>query len=210
MKGFRDTTKMTAGHHFAKGGHTLQARFGKMSNAPGRGAGPDTINGLTARGKPNDPGTLGHAAVNRKVPSTTTEAQAGSKSSLIPGYKKGGNAGKHFHVHKHYYSGGKVKTVSKSYLKKMEMQSEKQHKGVQNDAAATGGTINKVRRGGKMRKATGGTINCRATGGTINKLATGGTQNKLANGGRHIQKDLSMIAPNYGAGGALYSKGGRR
>lgn len=196
MKGFRDTTKTITGHNFAKGGHTLQPHFGRMSRPPELTNGDDKIGGLTAHMHDVQKGQ----ARNRALPATQQLKESGGRSDLMDSYAKGGKSGRHFHVHKHYYSGGKVKTVSKSYLKKMEMQAEKEHRGVHNDGAATGGTINKVRKGGRMRKATGGTINCRATGGTINKLAKGG---------KHIQKDTSVIAPDYSAGGALYARGGR-
>lgn len=180
MKDFKNSTKMVTGHRFAAGGTV--GPFARMRPAPGVSGGGDEVNGLTA----NRSNMEGSSAVRREIPSTAELAEHGGKSPLTPGYTAGGKAEKHFHVH-HHYHGGKV---SKSKMRKMEMQGEKK---------ATGGTINKV-----------------ATGGTINKVAKGGKMHK-ANGG-HIQNDTTPTAPDFAtggtinrmnAGGAMYSRGGK-
>jgi hypothetical protein len=114
------------------------------------------MDGLTDRGNPNDPGSDGHAGVHREVPSTQELAELGGKSTLTPGYKKGGSH-KHFHVHKHYHSGGKVKSNHKSYSMVEgagEMQAE-QRFGRPRSAGGfgqgtTGSSRPKLAKGGKM------------------------------------------------------------
>lgn len=150
MKGFRDSTKMMHGHNFARGGHSLQPRFGQMKPAPGPTSQPQgQINGLTGHGVSGE----GHSAVMRSPVASTQELEEhGGKTPLTSGYGKGGKAAKHFHVHKHVYGkGGKVKTVSKSYMKRMEMQAEQ------------GGDTN-----------SNGGFKSGSTGGSRGKLATGG------------------------------------
>ena len=280
MKGFRDTTKTISGHNFAKSGHTFQAYFPQKRPAPGRGAGPGRVEGLTDHGNPNDSGMAGHAGINRQVPSTVNDEEHGGKSPLNPGYAKGGG----FHVHKHYHMGGKVKTVSKSYggFGGSMQGSKKVGAKTRNGgfpSGSTGASRPKLKKGGW---ATGGTRNCMATGGTRNPVKKGGGMHikpgnkgkftkkmtgsksghltgsdvqrglhssspetrkeanfarmarrgfkKLARGGSaghthhiscetgpehefarggHIHDNTEVIAPNYGAGGALYALGGK-
>lgn len=143
MKGFKNTTRMVSGHTHVPASefHT----FGK-SNPGHRLAqgGPvphtDKVSGLHEHGGVKDFHKYGpdHALVKRDVPSTDELDARGGTSPVSAGYKKGGGA-HHFHVHKHYHSGGKVRSESKSY-RKMEREAEKH---------ATGGTINKLARGGR-------------------------------------------------------------
>ena len=170
MGDFKDTTKTVAGHHHVPASqfHT----FGNQSLPPARPVKPTAhkeYRDLTERDPSHD--FSGSAAVRRQVPTTELEGEHGGRSDLLPGYAKGG---RHFHVHKHYYSGGKVKhSESKHYAvggatRKMNMQNESEFRG------------NPGRRGGF---ATGGTINKLAHGG---ECETGGTRNKLRKGGMHI------------------------
>lgn len=89
MKGFKNTTRTMSGHGFAAGG---------------------TVGGVSDFRS----NLHGSSSVRREVPSSVEDAETGGKTPLRPGYAKGGKA-KHFHVHKHYHSGGKVSTKSKSY-----------------------------------------------------------------------------------------------
>jgi hypothetical protein len=92
MKGFKDTTKTVSGHH-----DVPAHQFNTFGRAPFRGNPAES------------------AGVRRSPPRPTDELEElGGRSTLTPGYARGGSA-KHFHVHKHYYSGGKVRTESKRY-----------------------------------------------------------------------------------------------
>lgn len=157
MKGFKNSTKMVSGHNFATGGTVNRFATGGIIN---RFAGGGEVGGLDA----NRPDMSGHAQVQREIPSTEELASGGGRTPLNPGYKSGGKAEKHFHVH-HHYHGGKV---SKSKMRKMEMQGE--HK-------ATGGHIQDNTREIAPDYATGGTINRMAKGG---KWIAGATKNKGA------------------------------
>jgi hypothetical protein len=82
----------------------------------------------------------------------------------MPGYGKGGKA-KHFHVHKHYHTGGKVTTKSRSYTKAeraAEMQAENRFSNPRSaggfGAGTTGGSRPKIKGGGRMCKADGGDV----------------------------------------------------
>lgn len=146
MKGFKDTTKMVRGHRDVPASQF--STFGRQRFAHGGPVlHPDPVHGLHEKGNVEDfhSDMHGHSAVEREVPSTQELAEHGGKTPLTPGYKKGGET--HFHVHKHYHTGGKTKHSSKSY-RKHEHEAEKH---------ATGGTINKM-----------------ATGGTRDRLAKGG------------------------------------
>ena len=109
MRDFRDTTRTIMGHQ--------------------------PWNGSAVGGVANfHPDTLGHALIQRQVPTTQVDVAGGGRSPLRPGYKtggtidplkKGGTVEKHFHVH-HHYHGGKV---SKAKMRKMEMQAEHEPKG---------------------------------------------------------------------------------
>lgn len=89
MKGFKNTTRTFSGHSFAQGG---------------------PVGGVTDFHS----NTHGSALVRREVPSNEMQREGGGRGPLTPGYAHGGKA-KHFHVHKHYHSGGKVTSKSKSY-----------------------------------------------------------------------------------------------
>lgn len=203
MKGFRDSTKMMKGHNFARGGHTLQAHFPSPKPAPGlRGAGPDTVGGLTRHGDANDgPTNPGHAAVHREVPSTTQLEETGGKTPLSPGYKKGGH---HFHVHKHYHVGGKVHSTVKHYGGDGgSMQHEKRFTRTRSaggfGAGTTGSSRPKIARGGRMKKATGG---------TINKVAAGGALYKKGGHSKEMKQHLDSPAPKGHKGlGAMIRRG---
>lgn len=159
MKGFRDTSKMMSGHNFARGGHSMQAHFPVQRPAPGLPAGGDSVNGLTKHGLANSPGQDGHSQVQRRVQPTMELETGGGKTPLNAGYAKGGNAAKHFHVHKHIYAkGGKVKTISKSYLRQVEgaaaMQAEQGGNTNANGGftpGSTGGSRSKFAKGGKSK-----------------------------------------------------------
>jgi len=199
VKGFRDTTKMMHGHNFARGGHSIQPQFGNSpiqshlphaSPAPGRGAGPGVIGGLTDHGNPNDGKQAGHAAVHREVPSNETEAEHGGKGPLMPGYAKGG---KHFHVHKHYHTGGKVTTKSRTYSKAeraAEMQSEKRF-----TAHRSAGGFGKGTTGGTRPKiAKGGGIHIKPSNrGKFTKKMTGSKSGKLTDS--DVDRGLSSSSP---------------
>lgn len=90
MKGFKNTTRMMSGHGFAGGGPV--------------GGVVDFRSNLH-----------GSSSVRRETPSSVEDEETGGKSPLRPGYAHGGKSAKHFHVHKHYHSGGEVKTNTKSY-----------------------------------------------------------------------------------------------
>jgi hypothetical protein len=218
-----------------------------MRAAPGRGAGPAVVGGLTDHGDPNDSATKpGHAAVHREIPSSERDAEVGGKSPLNPGYKKGGS---HFHVHKHYHTGGKVTSSSKSYRKSeraAEMQAEKRFTAHRSSGGfgkgTTGNLRNKIAKGGgiHIKPENRGKFTKKMTGSKSGKLtdsdvsrgldSSSPATRKQANfarmarrgfkpikkaGGGHIHDCTPSHAdggritrPKYGAGGALYSKGG--
>jgi hypothetical protein len=134
MKGFKNTTRMVSGHTHVPASefHT----FGK-SNPGHKLAQGGHVSGLHEHGGVKDfhPYGADHGAVLRQTPSTEELAEHGGKTPLTSGYGKGGKA-HHFHVHKHYHSGGKVRTESRSYRKH---EKEAEHR-------ATGGLIDKERR----------------------------------------------------------------
>jgi hypothetical protein len=198
MKGFRNTTRTLSGHSFAQGG---------------------PVGGVTDFHS----NLHGSALVRREVPSNEMQREGGGRGPLTPGYATGGKA-KHFHVHKHYHSGGKVTSKSKSY-KGAERAAEREVEGA-GSMMASGGHIHDdtsipagypdYKKGGKTRKihkATGGTINkmnaggaLYGTGGTINPRATGGTINELAPGGQPMLPGRTP-PPAIGALGQLAAAG---
>lgn len=168
MKGFKDTTKMTGGHNFAKGGHVPRPHFAQSHPVSPAGANGDTVNGLTAR----TPDMEGNTAVKRRVPTTAVDEDTGGKSEVTGGYKGGGKV---VHVHQHYHNGKRMPS-------KRQMDAKRRK--------AEGGLISSGTAGVKLGKNASsnqtGTPSIRAkfaTGGTINKMATGGTQNKMNCGG---------------------------
>lgn len=168
MKGFKDTSKMMHGHHFARGGHSLQPHFGHMSRAPGAGSqSADRVGGTTAHGS-NMP--EGNSAVMRAPVQPTEQLKDhGGKTPLPAGFKRGGKTS-HFHVHKHYHSGGKVRSESKSYLRQVEGAAQMQ--------AESGGNTN----------ANGG-FHSGSTGSSRPKFAKGGKMHiKPENKGKFTQK----------------------
>jgi hypothetical protein len=196
MKGFKDSTRTISGHHAGLAGRAVgQVRSFAPSPAVRRFAeGGHAVPDVDPRGPRADEG---HALVHRDIPTTTELDEAGGRSPLKSGYAKGGKskAAKHFHVHKHYHEGGKIRSVSKSYKgKSAEREAERQVEGATkmmpkskggqvfkgdrhiHDATsippespdyATGGTIDRMNAGGS---AYGG----HATGGTADPLAVGG------------------------------------
>lgn len=187
MKGFKDSTRMMHGHNFARGGHSLQAHFPQMRPAPGPGSqAQGRINGTTGHGVSGG----GHSAVMRSPIAPTQElTEHGGKTPLTGGYAKGGKSAKHFHVHKHVYGkGGKVKTVSKSYLRQVEgaaaMQAERGGDTNANGGftpGSTGGSRPKFAKGGKMH------INPAHKGKFTQKM-TGSKKGHLT--GKDVQKGL--------------------
>jgi hypothetical protein len=112
------------------------------------------------------------AGVERRSPRPTDELeQLGGKGTLTPGYARGGSA-KHFHVHKHYYTGGKVRTESKRYgTSKKRHPSAQAQADAERRAEATvapqpqpllpqNGSPQQpyMARGGRVRKARGGKV----------------------------------------------------
>lgn len=194
MKGFKDSTRMVTGQHrhVPASQFSTPLRRGFAQGGPVAGV-HDPVHGLHEKGNVRDMHPYGqdHAAVLRHVPSTALEEEHGGKGPVSPGYAKGGKAEKHFHVHKHYHTGGKTTSSHKAY-KKMEMQAESEFRG------------NPGRKGGFK------------TGGTVNKLKKGGHAGKQVGKG-HVVKDIKPKAPDYktggtidkkAAGGAMYKKGG--
>lgn len=167
MKGFKNSTKMSQGHHFAAGGHV--GHFARESPVPLKPANRDTVNGLTAR----TPAKQASTAVKRAVPSVEADSPpTGGKGPLLPGYKQGGQTGKAFHVHNHYHNGKKM--PGKKALAKIQAKAEGgligpkaspgTHKtSVQHETPEHSG----FKGGGKVGKATGGTINCMNAGGAL-------------------------------------------
>lgn len=168
MKGFKDTTRTVSGHRHVPASefHTLGKRQSFAQGGPVMH--PDPIHGLHEKGGVEDFHKYGpeHSAVLRETPSTDELKEHGGKTPLTSGYKKGGET--HFHVHKHFHTGGKTKHSSKSY-RKHEHEAEKH---------ATGGTINKKAHGGSCE-----------TGGTRDKLHKGGFP-KVKKGALH--KDMGI------------------
>ena len=129
MKGFKNTTRMVSGHGFATGGTINRVATGGTINAMKHGGHHHFAEGGHIGGLDEHESDMhGHALVHRSESSTEQLHEGGGKTSLNPGYAKGGKPEKHFHVH-HHYHGGKV---SKAKMRQMEMQGE--HK-------ATGGHI---------------------------------------------------------------------
>lgn len=170
MGDFKDSTKTVAGHH-----HVPASQFHTFGNqslppaAPTRPTAHKEFRDLTEREPSHN--FSGSAAVRRQVPTTELEGEHGGKSDLLPGYNKGG---RHFHVHKHYYTGGKVThSESKHYAsgghvggatRKMNMQESTEFQG------------NPGRRGGFNKG-----------GSCEGETGTGSTRNKMAKGGKWIQ-----------------------
>lgn len=103
MSGFKDTTKTIHGHHGWDGTH-VHAPLDRISS---NGGTPQVFPGEGNR-------VQGNAGQQRANPPTQELQSLGGKSALTPGFKRGGSP-KHFHVHKHYHTGGKTRTVSHSY-----------------------------------------------------------------------------------------------
>lgn len=117
MKGFKNSTKMAQGHHFAAGGHV--GHFARQSSVPLKPANGDTVGGLTARTPVKEASTT----VKRSVPSVEADkSPTGGKSPVMPGYKQGGQTGKAFHVHNHYHNGKKM--PGKRALAKIQAKAE--------------------------------------------------------------------------------------
>lgn len=170
MKGFKNSTKIAQGHHFAAGGHV--GHFARQSTPALKPANGDTVTGLTARTPVKEASTL----VKRSVPSVDADkSPTGGRSPLLPGYKQGGQTGKPmkaFHVHNHYHNGKKM--PGKKALAKIQAKAEGgligpkaspgTHKtSVQHETPEHSG----FKKGGKVGKATGGTINCMNAGGAL-------------------------------------------
>lgn len=170
MKGFKDSTKMATGHRFSAAGHVRGYAMGGPVISNDRITGANETPQVDMRGPPRPDGS---ALVHREVPSTEQEVEGGGKTPLNPGYAKGGQAQKHFHVHNHYYTGGKViKSGGKSPIKssastrKFEKHAEKYAEG-----GKTKGLATKPPSGPTGYRAGGAVY---GTGGTINKMAVGG------------------------------------
>lgn len=161
MSGFKNSTKMVQGHHFAAGGHV--GHFAHPMPVSPKPANGDTVNGLTARA----PDMEGHAAVHRGVPTTDLEEKHGGTSPLLPGYKQGGQTGKAFHVHNHYHGGKKMpgkKARASAEKKAMGGLIGPKAKATTTKTSAKHETKNPRKKGGM---ATGGTINCMNAGGAL-------------------------------------------
>lgn len=135
MNGFKNTTRMQTFRTSADVGRTAGQTVGRVQSfarggavrrfATGGHAVPDVDPNHAA--EDNE----GHAQVQRQEPTTDEQSTGGGRSPLNSGYAKGGKA-QHFHVHKHYHEGGKIRTVSKSYTKgarSAERAAEKQVEG---------------------------------------------------------------------------------
>lgn len=160
MDGFKNTTRMrtftsnaevarTAGRtvsrvpSFAQGGRV----FARGGHAPDKIDGEHDIEQVDPNHAEKD--MHGHGLVHRDNPQSTQELEeGGGRSSLRSGYAKGGKT-THFHVHKHYHTGGKTSTKSRSYGA-AEKAAERQVEGA-GPMMATGGTRNPMKSGGKSK-----------------------------------------------------------
>lgn len=217
MDGFKNTTRMRTFTRSADVAGTAGRTVGRVQRfARGGLAVPDVD---PNKSQADD---RGHALVQRSEPTTEEQREGGGKSPLNSGYAKGGKT-QHFHVHKHYHEGGKIRTVSKSYTKGAkgaEREAEKQVEGGK-PMMATGGTRNNLKKGGKTRKADGGHIQNQtsipgnypdyATGGTLNPMNAGGSAyGGMAVGGmpnRGVHVGAPATGPALGSpGGALAAR----
>lgn len=169
MKGFKNSTKMTHGHGFAKGGHVPRPHFAQSSPVSAKPANDDTVNGLTAR----SPDMAGNAAVKRKIPTTAVEEAHGGKSDVESGYKGGGKV---VHVHQHYHNGKRMPSKRQMDAKRRKAEGGLIGSGT---AGVKLGRNAQAKPNGKASPSRSGF----ATGGTIDKLATGGTIDKMQCGG---------------------------
>lgn len=140
MDGFKNTTRMRSFTSAADINGTAGRTVGRVPSFAqgGRVGGVDKNNA--------SPDNKGHALVQRSQPTTEAEREGGGRSPLNSGYAKGGQA-KHFHVHKHYHEGGKIRTETKSY-RSAEKAAERQAEGAK-PMMATGGTRDRLSKGGK-------------------------------------------------------------
>lgn len=134
MDGFKNTTRMRTFTSSADVQRTAGRTVGRVQSfarggAVRRFAEGGTVGGLDESWEhERNENPQGNALVQRDGLQPTEELEkGGGRTPLRSGYAKGGKT-THFHVHKHYHEGGKIRTESKSY-KKAEREAERQVEG---------------------------------------------------------------------------------
>ena len=181
MSGFKDSTRTTKGHHNWGGGTVGLATGGTVNRlaAGGPVAGvKDAISGEHEGGGVADfkPYGKDHGLIHRSTPMTEELKEAGGTSPLRSGFKKGGKAAKHFHVHKHFHAkGGRTHSVSHSYSAAEKHAETYAEGGHVHDSTTVPPNGPDYKRGGKakpVKKNAGGALY--APGGAVQRPFMGG------------------------------------
>lgn len=178
MSGFKNTTKTVSGHHHWGGGSI--GGTGGTLNRLARGGPVDKVDVSPGHAEiyPKEGNReQGNAATVRKGAPTQELAEHGGRTPLTAGFKKGGSAAKHFHVHKHYHAkGGRTHTVSHSYSAAEKHAETYADGGHVHDSTKIPVGYPDYKKGGKtkapVKKNAGGALY--AGGGAASKPALGG------------------------------------
>lgn len=156
MDGFKNTTRMRTFSSSADVGRTAGRTVSRVQSFARGGAVRRFAEGGTVGGldeswdHERNENPNGNALVQRTGTQSTQELEeGGGRSPLRSGYAKGGKT-QHFHVHKHYHEGGKIRTVSKSYTKGAkgaERAAEKQVEGADPMMAKGGKPFGHIKKG---------------------------------------------------------------
>lgn len=182
MKGFKDSTRTMKGFgHWnggSIGGSSVSRATGGTINRLARGGAVDKIDSNPGHAEvypSNGDRIHGNSATQRVNAPTRELEEHGGKTPLTAGFKKGGSAAKHFHVHKHYHAkGGRAHTVSHSYSAAEKHAETYADGGHVHDSTEIPAGYPDYKRGGKtpVRKNAGGALY--APGGAVSKPAMGG------------------------------------
>lgn len=222
MKGFKNSTRMRTFTSAADINRTAGQTVGRVQSFARGGsvrrfAEGGTVGGLSEswdHERSENPN--GNALVQRSGEQPTQELEeGGGRSPLRSGYAKGGGA-KHFHVHKHYHEGGKIRTETKSY-RSAEKTAERQAEGAGPMMSKGGKPFGNLKKGAlhkdlgvakgkkiplaKIKKAEGSsnpTLRKRA------QFADNARKFKHADGGHiHDQTSIPKGYPDYATGGTI-------
>lgn len=221
MDGFKNSTRMRTFTSGADVQRTAGRTVGRVQSfarggAVRRFAEGGTVGGLDESWEhERNENPNGNALVERETPVTEELDKGGGRSPLRSGYAKGGKT-KHFHVHKHYHEGGKIRTETKSY-KAAEKEAERQVEGA-GPMMAKGGIHIKKANKGKLHSKLGVAKGKKIPLGKIKKaehspspslrkeaqFADNARKFHHANGGHiHEQTHIPSNYPDYATGGTI-------
>lgn len=156
MDGFKNSTRMRTFTSGADVQRTAGRTVGRVQSfaqggAVRRFAEGGTVGGLDESWEhERNENPNGNALIQRDDEQPTEELEkGGGRSPLRSGYARGGKT-QHFHVHKHYHEGGKIRTESKSYTKgakTAEREAERQVEGAGPMMSKGGKPFGKIKKG---------------------------------------------------------------